>query len=222
MFDFDFKGNPAIKDSIEALGIPHTEVEAILVNHRGVGFDYQMRDGDRAIIYPYDILPEAQICKLRPDPPQDIRFILDIHLAALARNLRMLGFDTLHGPQFNNRDLVRLALDENRILVSRSRALLKQRCVIHGICLWPEKPDEQTRAVIRRYALDNRIKPFSRCISCNGIKEPVDKNALRDKIPPRTAERYTSFSSCPACAKIYWDGSHYEKMLDKIARILEP
>ncbi len=201
---------PAVKDSIEALGIPHTEVGSITINGQQSGFERQLDPNDRIDVWDY-----KNGSYLRPAVEKPARFMLDIHLAALARNLRMLGFDTLHGPQFGDHEMLELA--RTRILVTRSRKLLKHRAVVQGCCIHSDVPLKQTVQLMQRYSLAKQVMPFSRCIRCNGLKAEI--NPAEVKEPMRSfAEQ---FERCQNCGQIYWEGSHVERMRQKVALILK-
>lgn len=221
-FPYQFEGKPSIKDAIEANGIPHTEVDLILANGKSVGFDYHLRHKDRITVYPvfesFDISP---IVRLREKPLRNAAFILDVHLGKLARLLRMLGFDTLYRNDYKDVEIINISVDENRVILTRDRGILKHNSVTHGYCVRSTKPIEQTREVLRRFDLFSQVKPFQRCIECNGIIDRIDKEAILSQLPPKTASFYDEFYTCLNCEKIYWRGSHYYRMKEKLDAILE-
>jgi hypothetical protein len=220
-FSHPFNGKPAVKDTIEALGVPHTEVDLILVNGISVGFDYHLQNGDRVAVYPvFESLDITPIVKLRETPLRRTAFILDVHLGKLARLLRMLGFDTLYRNDYEDPEIIEIALRDHRIILTRDLGILKQRAVTHGYYIRSKRPLEQAREVIHRFDLADQVTPFARCMACNGPLVEVAKECVRARIPAKTARYYDRFYTCPTCDKVYWRGSHYERMKEKIARIL--
>ncbi len=219
--EYSFQNTPAIKDAIEALGVPHTEVDLIVVNGQSVGFSYRLRDGDRVAVYPVfeslDILP---IVQLREKPLRQIAFVADVHLGKLARLLRLLGFDTLHSNEYDDHELVAIAAAEGRIVLTRDRDLLKHNAVTHGYWLRSTDPVEQAREVVRRFNLETLIDPFRRCLVCNGLLEPVEKKKILAQVPPRVAVEHDEFFRCTHCQKLYWRGTHYPKLEKHIAAIV--
>ena len=218
---YTFNEHPAIKDPIEALGVPHTEVDLIVVNGRSVGFDYRLQDGDRVAVYPtFESLDITPIVRLRPQPLRKTAFVLDGHLGTLARLLRLLGFDALYRNNFEDRDIIRVALSEHRIILTRDRWLLRAKEVTHGYWLHSDDPEEQAREVLRRFDLTGCIQLFQRCPVCNGVLYSVSKTEVLAQLEPLTREHYEEFWRCDACGKIYWRGTHYPRISRKLERIL--
>jgi uncharacterized protein with PIN domain len=212
-FAYAFDGAPAVKDAIEALGIPHPEVDVILVNGRSVDFSHHLQDGDRVAVYPvFESLDVTPLVRLRPAPLRRTAFIADVHLGKLARLLRLAGFDTLYRNDLADDEIVRLSLAEHRIILTRDRGLLKVGAVTHGCCIRSHDPYEQLAEVIRRFDLHRQIRPFHRCLRCNGAVEPVDKAEIIHRLPPRTARAFDEFTRCRDCGHLYWKGSHWEKL----------
>jgi uncharacterized protein with PIN domain len=218
--DYSIEGHPGIKDPIEALGVPHSEVELIVVNGESVGLDYQLQDGDRVAVYPvFEALDISPLVRLRDHPLRETRFILDVHLGKLARYLRLLGFDTLYRRDYHDPEIVRLALLEHRIILTRDRRLLFNRLVTHGYYVRATDAVQQTREVLRRLDLAGSIHPFRRCIACNGLLEPVPKSTVLDRLPPRTRRDHNAFSRCTACDRVYWKGSHYDRLSRRVREL---
>lgn len=211
--EYRFKGSPGIKDPIEALGIPHTEVDLIVVNAQSVGFNYRLQDGDRVAVYPvfesFDITPLA---RLQERPLRSTAFVLDVNLGKLARRLRMLGFDTDYHNRNADADLVRISVAERRILLTRDRRLLFHKLITHGYWVRAIEPDAQVVEVMNRFDLYRAVKPFHRCLDCNGLIERVNKQDIVDQLQPLTKKHYDEFYRCARCAKVYWQGSHVEHM----------
>jgi hypothetical protein len=197
-------------------------VDLILVNGESVGFDYQVQDGDRIAVYPvFESLDVGPVSRVRTAPLRDSRFILDVHLGKLARLLRMLGFDTLYDNGWDDPEIVERARAEGRIILTRDGGILKRREVTHGYLVRSDEPAEQAAEVLRRFDLSGRVAPFRRCMACNGIIEPVPREEVVDELLPGTREAFSEFFRCRNCGRIYWKGSHYEEMLEKVERLLE-
>ena len=219
---YRFTGRPSIKDAIEGCGVPHTEVDLIVVDSVSVGLNYALQPRDRVAIYPvFESLDVSSLVRLRPEPPRRTAFILDGHLGKLARLLRMLGLNALYCQDCEDGEIVRLAAAEQRIILTRDRGLLKHASVTHGYCVRSQQPLEQAREVLRRFDLYTQIKPLSRCIRCNGALERVEKSAILSRLPPKTILYYDEFYRCRTCDQIYWPGSHYQNMLTTIAQLCE-
>ena len=204
----------AVKDMIESFGVPHTEVDLIAANGQSVDFSYLVQDGDRIAVYPvfesFDVAPEQ---RLRPQPLRDPRFILDVHLGKLAAYLRMLGFDAEYGRSLTDAQLVEISASEHRILLTRDRGLLKHGALTHGYWVRETNSRRQIAEVVHRFDLGQAVRPFTRCMTCNGVLEPVSKEQARNLAPERSLERYDEFHRCAHCGRIYWKGSHYARML---------
>ncbi len=201
------------KHMIEALGVPHTEVELILVNGESVGFDRILEEGDRVAVYPrFEAMDVTPLLRVRAFPLRETRFVADAHLGGLAHLLRMLGFDTLYDNHFHDDDIVRLSESEGRIVLTRDRELLKRRTVTHGCYVHALKSEDQLREVVARLDLARSARPFTRCLHCNAPLRAVDKAEVLDRLPPRVREHYERFSTCDACGRVYWEGSHWRNM----------
>jgi uncharacterized protein with PIN domain len=203
-----------VKHMIEALGVPHTEVELILVNGESVDFGHLLADGDRVAVYPkfecFDITP---LLRLRPQPLRHSRFIADAHLGGLAHMLRMAGFDTLYRNDFGDAEIAAVAWRDGRIVLTRDRELLKQRIVSHGCYIHALKPSEQFRELVERLDLRRSFRPFTRCLMCNEPVREVAKAEVLARLPPSVAASCKRFTTCDACGRIYWEGSHWRRML---------
>ena len=201
------------KDLIEGCGVPHAEVDLIIANGESVDFSYLVRNGDRISVYPmFESLDITPALRVRPRPLREPKFVLDVHLGRLAAYLRMLGFDTVYQDCFDDEDLVRVSSREHRILLTRDRGVLKHSAVTHGYWLRETDSKRQAAEIVHRFDLLRTIQPFTRCMACNAVLEPVSKDKIRDQLPPRTAELYDEFHECERCGRIYWKGSHYARM----------
>jgi uncharacterized protein with PIN domain/molybdopterin converting factor small subunit len=216
-----FHVGPAVRDLIESLGVPHTEVDLILANGESVGFDYLVGDGDRISVFPvFESLDVSTLVRVRPQPLRDPRFVADVHLGRLAVYLRMLGFDTLYRNDFGDEELARVSSEQERILLTRDRGLLKRAAITRGYFVRGVSPRQQAADVLRRFDLARAAAPFTRCLACNGRLQTVEKRAVADRIPPGIRERHAEFLHCPACRRVYWKGTHYQRMSGLVKRIL--
>jgi len=210
---YDFSNTPAVKDVIESLGVPHTEVDLIIANAVSVDFSYLLQDNDRIAVYPvFEGIDIAVVNHLRPQPLRKVQFVLDVHLGKLAKLLRMCGFDGVYANHLSDPDIINIANTEKRIILTRDKGLLKNKIVTHGYWLRATNPKQQLQEVISRFDLINMIKPFSVCLACNGKIKKVAKQDVVEQLPPRTASNYQQFYRCQQCHKVYWQGSHYEDM----------
>lgn len=219
-FRYRFRGKPGIKDAIEALGPPHTEIDLILVDAEAVGFEYALQDGDRVSVYPrFSSFDISSMNHLRPPDLEPLRFVLDMHLGRLAAYLRMTGFDSLYWNQASDEQLARISQREDRILLTRDRGLLKRGSVRYGYCVRCSNPREQLEEVLSYFDLGGKIKPFRRCMRCNGTLHSVEKEAVMEQLPPGVRERHDRFRRCSQCGRVYWRGSHFERMQRLITRV---
>jgi uncharacterized protein with PIN domain len=191
----------SLKNAIEALGVPHTEVGALEVNGEPATLQRTVREGDAVHVYPRG--PETEAVPV---------FLADAHLGGLARFLRMLGFDTLHDNAFADELIRRIARAEGRIVLTRDRELLKCREIARGCYVHALEPQAQLREVAARYRLGERARPFTLCLKCNLPLEVVARSAVAPRLPPKVLEEQREFSRCPGCQRVYWPGSHYRRM----------
>ena len=220
-FRLELNRRTSVKDLIESLGVPHTEVEVILANGVSVDFSYIVKDSDDLSIYPmFESVDVSPILQLRDEPLRKTRFVLDCHLGRLARYLRQFGFDTLYRNDYNDDDLAEISSTQHRILLTRDRNLLKRSIITHAYFIRDHDPRKQLDEVIRRFDLKNRIIPFGRCTRCNGIVEEVDKTAIEDRLEPKTRKYFDTFWQCSSCGQIYWEGSHVKHMLELTDEVL--
>jgi len=204
---FIFNGNPSVKDAIEAQGVPHVEVKEVHINNAPVDLNYKLQPGDEAVVSPY--LPHHW----SHNTDTLIKFIVDGHLGKLAKDLRTLGFDSTYKKDFLEQQIADLAKREEGFVLTRNINLLKNNQVQKGYWLRSQNPDEQILEVVSFFNLRDQLKPFTRCRICNGLIEPVDKVNIIDQLPPMTKAHYEEFFQCQDCHKVYWKGSHFEKMV---------
>ena len=221
-FPHNFIDAASVKDMIESLGVPHTEVELILVNGEPVDFSYIVQDADRVSVYPvfesFDITP---LLRVRPRPLRESRFVLDAHLGRLAGYLRMVGFDTLYRNDYQDEELALISRDEHRILLTRDRGLLKRSAVTHGYYVRETQVRLQLVEVLRRFDLWRSMAPFERCLRCNALLQPASPEQIAERLPPQTGQLYGEFQACPRCGRIYWKGGHYRRMQKFVESVRE-
>jgi len=219
-FDRAYSQAGSIKDLIESLGVPHTEIDLIMVNGNSVDFSYPVQDGDRISVYPvFETLDISPINHLHLRPLRVTRFVLDTHLGRLAAYLRMLGFDTLYRNDYDDPSLAQISSEQQRILLTCDRQLLMRKQITHGYFVRQRQPHRQLLEVITRLDLCTQLHPFSRCMHCNAQIQPVSKASVIQQLLPNTRKHYEEFWQCPACQKVYWKGSHYQHMKQAIEQL---
>ena len=219
--DYPLDRRAAIKDIIEAMGVPHTEVGRICMDTGSVGFDVIAEDGHRFAVHgispPMDVTRSSM---LRPQPLPGLRFVVDVNVGKLALLLRLLGLDTAYRPAMGDREIADLAAAEKRIVLTRDAGLLKRRQVDFGRLVRTTLPDEQLREVVAFFGLKAPYDLFSRCLRCNRHLRAVDKAAILHRLEPKTRKYFHEFKRCPACDRIYWRGSHHDRMRARLAPLL--
>jgi len=212
----------SVKDLIESFNIPHTQVQMILVNEEQKDFSYIVQENDRISIYPYfhnfDI---TSISKIHHPLPKRMRFFVDQHLGILARYLRMLGIDTEYNDNLSGLELVKKSNRENRILITKDHSILKRNDLKFGYFVYADELDSQLEELVLQFKLKDHISLFSRCLECNSKLYPIDKENIEHRLPQKVKELHDKFTICEKCDKIYWKGTHYQKMKQKIEHILE-
>jgi aminoglycoside phosphotransferase family enzyme/predicted kinase len=212
-FDYRFSGTPSVRDAIQALGVPQAEVDLVLVDGVSVDFAHRLHGGERVAVYPvFERLDITPLVRLRARPLRRTRFLLDTHLGKLARYLRMMGFDAAWCRDADHDGIIRRALDEGRIILTRDVGLLKQARVTHGYWVRHELPEEQLEEVMAALDLAGQQKPFSRCMNCNGELRAVRGADGTASLDPAIRARFDAFWRCAACGQLYWRGSHYRRM----------
>lgn len=191
-----------LKNAIEALGVPHTEVGTVTVNGEPATLQRVVREGDSIEVQPW----RSSGSNL------DFRFLADAHLGALARFLRMLGYDTVHRNAFDDAEIRRLAEEEGRIVLTRDRELLKCREIRRGCYVRALKPEKQLEEVAARYGLAAHARPFTLCLICNLPLRAIERREVAHRVPATALALHETFSHCAGCDRVYWPGSHYERM----------
>ncbi len=232
-FPHAFSGKPSVKDAMESLGVPHTEVDLVIANGNAVSFSYHLKPGDTVSVYPvFESLDISGVTRLRKRPlcpsrgtPRGAvvsaaearplrrpKFILDVHLGKLAKHLRLFGFDSLYRNDYEDRAIVNIAERERRIVLTRDRRLLMNRRLLRGYWIRNTDSQEQLKEVLGRFHLHRLIRSFSRCLECNGSICPIGKGSVQERLLPKTRQYYDRFYHCRKCRRVYWNGSHYQRM----------
>lgn len=209
------------KDLIEACGVPHTEVDLILIDNQPVDFSYLIEKNERISVYPVFCELEIPVSvRLQKRSITSPLFLADVNLGKLARYLRMAGFDTAYSNEAEDDELISQMQGEDRVLLTRDRKLLMRNAVKKGY--WPrsDHPAEQFKEVLTRFDLIDEVIPFSRCINCNGVLQTVAKKDVINQLEPLTKKHFNRFSQCPDCKQIYWAGSHRDRLDPILEKIL--
>jgi uncharacterized protein with PIN domain len=207
-----FEGGASVKDVIEGAGVPHPEIDLIVVNGASVPFEYAVQDGDRIAVYPrFEAIDVGAITRVRAAPPAALRFVLDVHLGTLARYLRLAGLDTAYGRDTSDDELAATAAREGRVLLTRDHGLLKRSIVVRGYFVRATTPYDQFVEVLDRFG-PLPLVPFSRCLSCNVELREVPKSAVDARLPPEVRGAFDEFHACEACGRVYWRGSHWTRL----------
>ncbi len=205
-------GRPAVKDRIESLGVPHTEVGSLLINGRAAALSTRLDGGETV-----EVLPWPGLQPIGESPP---RFILDAHLGRLARRLRLLGLDCAYRPDIDDPELIAQAVAEQRIVLTRDVGVLKHSAVRLGAFVYHTDLAGQLRELFLRFGLRHHLHPFSRCSQCNDLLVPSTLEAVRDRVPARVQAWQTRYFCCQGCHQVYWEGSHVERIRAEVSRTL--
>ncbi len=206
-----------LKDVIESLGVPHTEVGKILSKDKPLNFFYIPSPGMEIDVYP--VIPPVDVTRasiLRSGYSRHGTFVADVNVGKLARLLRLTGFDTAGQNNWSDRFIAEISKKEERIVLTKDRELLQRRIIIHGHLVRAVNPWEQLAEIVHFYGLEDRMAPFTLCPSCNEKLQHVEKHEIEDRLEPLTKLFFNEFKICPVCKQIYWAGNHHEKIYLKI------
>jgi uncharacterized protein with PIN domain/sulfur carrier protein ThiS len=208
----EVNGVTSVKDLIEAVGVPHPEIDLLVVNGTAVKFDHLIRDGDRVAAYPrFELLDPGPSIRLGPAIRRHV-FVADVHLGRLAAYLRLAGFDVDYRVDYSDHEIAGISALQDRTVLTRDVGLLKHGRIRHGYFIRDTHPARQLVEVIRRFELVDHAVPFSRCLRCNWRLDLVSKQEVEHRLQESTRERYNQFSRCPGCQRLYWQGSHYARL----------
>jgi uncharacterized protein with PIN domain/sulfur carrier protein ThiS len=220
-FEQELPDQATVRDMLKLLAVPESEVDLVLVNGDSVDLSHTVQEGDKVSIYPvFESFDISSVEKVHAQPLRQPRFILDVHLGKLAYHLRMLGFDTLYRNDYDDTELLSVSAKEKRALLTKDRKLLENPAVTRGYCVKGKDPREQLLEVMRRFDLFDSIHPFIRCLLCNTLLKPVSKEAVLGRLPEKVKELFSEFQLCPTCDRVYWKGSHYERMEEFIEGVV--
>jgi uncharacterized protein len=203
IFSYTVKGEASLKDTLQAIGVPHTEINLVKVNGRVVPFSFPISKAYAVLVYPF----KPSTVKSKP------KFVCDVHLGKLARNLRLMGYDTAYQTDVEDNALLQISQKERRVLLTRDIGILKNNRAMRAAFIYAIDQDKQWKEVIERFTLRKWIKPFSRCLECNGVIKRIAKTKVETLLPPKVKQYYDVFWQCMSCQKVYWHGSHYEKLV---------
>ncbi|WP_055492287.1 Mut7-C RNAse domain-containing protein [Streptomyces sp. TP-A0356] len=196
---------------VESLGVPLTEVGALVVDGRDVPVSHVPTAGESVAVRPVD----------RPQrvPGAPLRFLLDVHLGTLARRLRLLGVDTAYeASDIGDPALAARSAAEQRVMLSRDRGLLRRRELWAGAFIYSTRPEDQLRDVLDRFAPE--LRPWTRCTACNGLLRDATKEEVADQLEGGTQRSYDVFAQCRECGRAYWKGAHHEQLEAIVERAL--
>jgi len=220
-FSLSLKTPVTVAEVIELLGIPLSEVDLVMVNSQPVERSHRLYKNDYVSIYPiFETFDISSLKTTQKQPLRITRFILDAHLGKLARYLRMLGFDTLYKNDYGDMEIIEIASEQKRIILSRDKQLLKSPGVNHGYYVRATEKHAQLIEVVEKFELYSQFKSFTRCMTCNAVLLSKSKEAIRNLIDPDIYRCFDEFFFCPVCHKVFWKGSHFEKMERLILSII--
>lgn len=209
----------SVKDALEACGVPHTETDLIICNGVAVRFTHQLADESdvevHGVGHSLELFPNERLQTIKAS-----RFVADGHLGRLVRDLRLLGIDVSYRSTIADAELVAIAVEENRAVLTRDRRLLMHRALNVGYWLRSQSPEVQTVEVLRRFQLEHALRPFSRCVRCNAELAAASKGEVFEQLEPLTKIYYEDFRRCTRCGAVYWPGSHFPKLQARIEGVL--
>ncbi len=210
----------SVKDALEALGPPHTEVYRLTADGRDIAFSERLLPGMRIeawpAVFPIDV---TKATVLRPDPLPRLAFLADANVGKLATLLRLLGHDTAYDRRFTDTMVAETAAQEGRVVASRDRNCLKRAKIAYGRVVRANDPLTQLRDIVAAFGLKPPYAAFSRCLRCNAPLEGVSKAEVLPLLLPKTRRYFDTFHRCPTCGRVYWPGSHHDRMLELLQDI---
>lgn len=196
-------GSSTLGHVVESLGVPLTEAGQLLVDGRPVPFSHIPAAGE--------VVDVQAVQRPQQVPGAPLRFLLDVHLGTLARRLRLLGVDAAYEYEdIGDPALATRSARERRVLLSRDRGLLHRREIWAGAYVYSDRPEEQLRDVLGRFA--PALDPWSRCTACNGRLAAADKDTVGTRLEDGTQRSYDVFAQCTECERVYWRGAHHARL----------
>ncbi|WP_405535435.1 Mut7-C ubiquitin/RNAse domain-containing protein [Streptomyces sp. NBC_00075] len=196
-------GSSSLGHVVESLGVPLTEAGRLLVDGREMPVSHVPVAGETVEV--------AAVVRPQRVPGAPLRFLLDVHLGTLARRLRLLGVDAAYESEdIGDPALAAQSAAERRVLLSRDRGLLRRRELWAGAYVYSDRPDDQLRDVLDRFA--PALVPWTRCTACNGRLERADKETVGERLEHGTRRTYDVFAQCVDCERLYWRGAHHARL----------
>ena len=216
--ELSFELHPSVKDVVESQGIPHTAVHKLFINGTEQDFNYNLRDGDQIIAYPFTHPDSTDVDPIFISP---VRFITDVHLGKLTKTMRLLGLDTRSGNNWDDLEIIHQSNKEKCMILTRDLELLKHGNTRYGYWIRATNPDEQINELFDRFALANQVQPFTRCMKCNGLLTETELKEIKGQVPPKVQQWHSKFWTCTKCNQVYWKGSHYKQLQQKVAELTD-
>lgn len=219
---YELSSDKTIRHVLAEFQIPSNEIDLLLVNQQSQNIGYQLKDQDRISVFPmFELFDISGISEVRNRPLRKTQFICDVHLGKLGKYLRMLGFDTLYSNQYSKKEIISIAENESRIILSKDRSFSKYPTVNRFYRVRSSNSLEQLKDLLDRMSLYRQFNPFSRCLRCNHPIKPIEKKEIQSRIQEQTQKYYDQFFICPNCDHVYWKGSHFESMRHFIEKSLK-
>jgi len=202
-----------LREAIESLRIPFSEVDLVLVNSQPVSMNIPLHENDYVSVFPtFETLDISELKDVHSPALRVTCFVLDAHLGKLAKYLRMLGFDTRYRNDFDDDEIIEIAAKEKRIILTRDKLLLSSSRVTHGYYIRSTDKHKQLIEVVRKFDLYSQFRSFTRCMTCNSELVLKDKEEIGHLVQQDILQLYDEFLLCPSCNKVYWKGSHFKRM----------
>ena len=222
-FPLSLPPNTFVQDIAQTIGIPFDRIDLILVNNQPVCLSSCLKENDRVAFYPvFENFDITSLTKVRDHPLREPKFILDVHLGKLAHHLRMLGFDTLYQNNWTKESMLTISRNEHRVLLSKSKSLLSTEPLTHAHLIKSSVPRDRLLEVLDWFDLYSMASPFTRCITCNSKLQAVAKETVLPQIPQKVQGWCNEYHVCSSCKRIYWKGTHYEKMIAELGPFIKP